>query len=261
MRRGRAAKANATSANESTGDPSADAAAKQESSQPQAQQQPTPYVYESSVKSIATIRTVDEFWSVYNFLTRPNDIANNMTPLDYHFFVEGIKPTWEDEGNAKGGKWIVRLKKGLASRYWEEVILALIGGQFPGVANGDVCGAVISMRYSEDIVSVWNRRADDRESTERLRDAIKKVLRLPSNVHMEYKPHQASLMDKSSFRNTTVWKSSKVERQRSLGDRVDSSERSSDRRGIARRASTGWGEKREGNLPEFSKTSERWRTF
>jgi translation initiation factor 4E len=31
--------------------------------------------------------------------------------------------------NAKGGKWIIRLPKGLASRYWEEIILALIGGQ------------------------------------------------------------------------------------------------------------------------------------
>lgn len=32
--------------------------------------------------------------------------------------------------NAKGGKWIIRLPKGLASRYWEEIILALIGGQY-----------------------------------------------------------------------------------------------------------------------------------
>mmetsp|Transcript_29193 Transcript_29193/g.45364 ORF Transcript_29193/g.45364 Transcript_29193/m.45364 type:complete len:262 (-) Transcript_29193:51-836(-) len=245
MRRGRGQKAA-----ESTGDPSTDASTAGKDA-------PTPY--ESSVKQIATVRTVGEFWDIYNHLTRPNDIPNNMTPLDYHFFLEGVKPTWEDEGNAKGGKWIVRLRKGLASRYWEEVILALIGGQLPGVADGDVCGAVISMRYSEDIVSVWNRRADDRDSTERLRDAIKKVLRLPSNVHMEYKPHQASLMDKSSFRNTTVWKSSKMDRSRSLGER--DSDRGS-RMTSLRNRNNSWGE-REGNLPAPSPksrdSSDRWR--
>jgi len=240
MRRGRSNKGASNNNDQSSGDPTADKETRDVSNNP------TPYVYESSVKPIATVNNVDEFWTVYNFLTRPNDVPNNMTPLDYHFFLEGIKPTWEDEGNAKGGKWIVRLRKGLASRYWEEIILALIGDQLPGVADGEVCGAVISMRYSEDIVSVWNKRADDREATERLREAIKKVLRLPTNVHMEYKPHQASLVDKSSFRNTTVWKSNKVERQRSLGERMGESRN---------RRSNSWGE-REGNP---SPKTDRWR--
>lgn len=29
----------------------------------------------------------------------------------------GIKPIWEDPANKRGGKWIVRLRKGLASRF------------------------------------------------------------------------------------------------------------------------------------------------
>lgn len=141
----------------------------------------TPNPYENSIKIIAAVKTVEDFWTTYDYLVRPNDLP---TTTDYHFFREGIKPTWEDPGNARGGKWIVRLRKGLASRYWEETLLALIGGQFPGVPDGEICGAVVSIRYGEDIVSVWNRRSDDRESTERLRDAIKKILHLPHNVHM-----------------------------------------------------------------------------
>lgn len=159
--------------------------------------------YENSIKQIAKVSTVEEFWHVYNHLQRPNDLPNT---TDYHFFRHGIKPTWEDPSNAKGGKWIVRLRKGLSSRYWEEVVLALIGCQFTGVPHDEVCGAVVSIRYSEDIVSVWNKTANDREVTERLRDCIKKILQLPSFVHMEYKPHENSLQDKSSFRNTQVWK-------------------------------------------------------
>ena len=68
---------------------------------------------------------------------RPNDLPNT---TDYHLFKAGVKPVWEvsfladlrvslvlkrwiqDNANRRGGKWMVRLKKGLASRYWEEVV-------------------------------------------------------------------------------------------------------------------------------------------
>lgn len=99
--------------------------------------------YENSIKTLQTVTTVQEFWETYDFLKRPNDLP---TTTDYHFFREGIKPTWEDSSNAAGGKWIVRLPKGLASRYWEEIILALVGEQFTGVPDGEICGAVLSIR-------------------------------------------------------------------------------------------------------------------
>lgn len=99
--------------------------------------------YETSIKTISTCKSVEQFWETYNFLVRPNDLP---TTTEYQFFREGIKPTWEDPHNAKGGKWIVRLRKGLASRYWEEVMLALIGGQFSGIQDGEICGAVVSIR-------------------------------------------------------------------------------------------------------------------
>ena len=105
----------------------------------------------------------------------------------------------------------MRLPKGLSSRYWEEVILALIGGQFLGIPDGEICGVVLSVRYSEDILGVWNKTALDREIVDRIRDAIKKVLQLPPHANMEYKPHQTSMQDRSSFRNTQVWKPKSLE--------------------------------------------------
>ena len=181
--------------------------------------------YENSIKTICTVSTVEEFWQVYNHLRRPSDLP---TTTDYHFFRGGVKPTWEDPNNAKGGKWIVRLPKGLASRYWEEVVLALIGGQFSGVPDGEITGLVISVRYSEDILGVWNRTAGDREITERIRDAIKKVLQLPSNASLEYKPHQSSMLDRSSYRPNPSWKSkphSSEGRSTSMGDHQTSTRR------------------------------------
>jgi Eukaryotic initiation factor 4E len=52
---------------------------------------------------------------------------------------------WQDEANHAGGKWIIRLKKGLASRCWENLILAMLGEQF--MVGEEICGAVISVRY------------------------------------------------------------------------------------------------------------------
>jgi translation initiation factor 4E len=129
-----------------------------------------------------------------------------------------VSSDFEQPSNAKGGKWIIRMPKGLASRYWEEIILALIGHQFSAIPDGEICGAVLSVRYSEDILGVWNRTASDRDMVERIRDAIKKVLQLPSIANMEYKPHQTSLQDRSSFRNTQVWKPKSLEARTGQND-------------------------------------------
>ena len=62
---------------------------------------------------------------------------------------------------------MVRLKKGLASRLWEEVVLAMIGEQFD--VGHEICGAVVSVRTNEDIISVWNKSADNAEATAKIR--------------------------------------------------------------------------------------------
>ena len=78
--------------------------------------------------------------------------------------------------NLSGGKWIIRLRKGVADRLWEDLVLALVGDQFAGVGGPDsdaelpdICGATISVRQNEDIVSVWNRVEADQKLRERIR--------------------------------------------------------------------------------------------
>jgi len=97
----------------------------------------------------------------------------------------------QDEANQRGGKWIVRLRKGLASRCWENLVLAMLGEQF--MVGGEICGAVVSIRYQEDIISVWNRTASDQNTTGRIRDTLRRVLNLPPNTILEYKTHNDSL--------------------------------------------------------------------
>lgn len=109
--------------------------------------------YEKTLHPMASCETVEEFFEIYRHLNRPSTL-----PLvsDYHMFKKGVRPIWEDEENKKGGKWIVRLKKGVADRYWEDLLLAMIGDQF-FEASDEVCGAVLSVRNGEDILSIWTR--------------------------------------------------------------------------------------------------------
>jgi translation initiation factor 4E len=109
--------------------------------------------YEKSMKPLCKINTAQAFWTVYTHMKRPSSLP---VVSDYHFFKEGIRPVWEDEENKHGGKWIMRLKKGVADRYWEDLLLALIGDQF-AEASEEVCGAVVSVRSGEDVFSIWTK--------------------------------------------------------------------------------------------------------
>ncbi|CAF0762428.1 unnamed protein product [Didymodactylos carnosus] len=137
--------------------------------------------YDSCLKKLGTFGTIEEFWTYYDHMKVPGDL-----PLysDIHLFKENLKPMWEEEGNRNGGKWILRLKKGLSSRLWELLILAVIGEQFQ--VGKEICGIVCSIRPQEDLISVWTKTANNQNVTHRIRETMKKVLNLP----VDYMPNE-----------------------------------------------------------------------
>ncbi|EFY87994.1 hypothetical protein J3458_020761 [Metarhizium acridum] len=149
--------------------------------------------YENTLHGIATVQTVEEFWEIYSHLKRPSTLP---VVSDYHLFKKDIRPIWEDEVNRKGGKWVVRMKKGVADRYWEDLLLSLIGDQF-GDAGEDVCGAVLSMRNGEDILSIWTRTAGGRVL--KIRETMKSVLNFPPNTRVEFKTHDSSIQQRTAI--------------------------------------------------------------
>ncbi|GMT05532.1 hypothetical protein PENTCL1PPCAC_27706, partial [Pristionchus entomophagus] len=158
-----------------------------------------PEEYSQYVQPVAAVSSVQQFWNVYSFISRADSIREK---LDIHFFKEGIRPVWEDPSNCKGGKYILRLKKGLASRIWENLIVTIIGEQF--MVGDEICGAVCSIRNQEDIISLWNKTACNEGVTNRLRDTLKRCLNLPDNAVLEYKRHDDCLKDQSSYRHAAV---------------------------------------------------------
>ncbi|KAL4065955.1 translation initiation factor eIF 4e-like domain-containing protein [Scleroderma citrinum] len=181
--------------------------------------------YEEGIKKVASFSSVESFWSLHTHLSPPSSL---IPTTDYLLFHAGIRrPVWEDPLNRTGGKWIIRLRKGVADRIWEDLICGVVGDLFDecgrekskpdadGNGNGEseavegedwpeICGCTISVRQSEDIISVWNRVDVDLKVREQIRDTIRTVLNLPPTTIMEYKSNNDSIQDKSSFRNSAI---------------------------------------------------------
>ncbi|KAJ5318008.1 hypothetical protein N7508_002516 [Penicillium antarcticum] len=156
---------------------------------------PTPKYsdYEKSTVPLASISSVESFWAVYSHLKRPSLLP---TVSDYHIFKKGIRPVWEDEANKRGGKWIVRFKKGVSDRYWEDLLLAMVGDQF-AEAGDEVCGAVLSVRGGEDVLSVWTRIDGGRNI--KIRETIKRLLAFPGDTNIIWKSHDDSIAQRSAI--------------------------------------------------------------
>ncbi|KAJ2085637.1 hypothetical protein IW140_006234 [Coemansia sp. RSA 1813] len=157
--------------------------------------------YEAAMIRVATFASVESFWASYSHLRRTDQVP---TITDYHMFRAGVRPVWEDPANVAGGKWMVRLKKGISPRMWEKLAIAVVGGAFD--AGDEVCGIVISIRNSEDIISLWNKTAIDHRANGRIRDTMKHVMGLPTDCIIQYKAHNDSLRDTSTFRNADISK-------------------------------------------------------
>lgn len=81
---------------------------------------------------------------------------------DYYLFREGIKPSWEDKMNERGGRWqaILPNKQMLSSskassnfdKCWLELLMSVVGAQYGGFDNLNICGLAAHMRRNQDKV-------------------------------------------------------------------------------------------------------------
>ncbi|POW16835.1 hypothetical protein PSTT_00972 [Puccinia striiformis] len=170
--------------------------------------------YGKAMRRLGSCDTVEQFFSLYLHIKRP---SQHLPISDLHMFVDPIKPAWEDPENVGGGKWTIRLKKGLANRLWETLILSLVGGGLEKLIRNnndssdssdddqddqdegeegwekrrEICGAVLSIRRDEDILAVWHKtgtpESGDGKMAKQVKLSLQTVLQLPLNCHLVYK--------------------------------------------------------------------------
>ncbi|KAI0380775.1 translation initiation factor eIF4e [Hypomontagnella monticulosa] len=146
--------------------------------------------YDKTLHAMMMVKTAEEFWLAYSHLKRPSSLP---TVSDYHLFKKGIRPIWEDDENKLGGKWVLRLKKGIADRYYEDLLMACVGDQFGDEAD-EVCGVVLSMRNGEDVLSIWTRSTG--QKVLKIRETMRRVLNCPPDTRIEFKSHDASMQQR-----------------------------------------------------------------
>ncbi|KAK8099986.1 translation initiation factor eif4e3 protein [Apiospora kogelbergensis] len=153
--------------------------------------------YDKTLHPMARVATLEEFWTVHRHLKRPSELP---VVTDYHFFKEGVRPIWEDDENKEGGKWTLRMKKGIADLYWTETMMALIGDALSDGSdemNNAINGMVLSVRNGEDILSIWTSGTDS--IVLKVRDMLKSWLKCPSNTIIEFKSHTDSMTQRAQI--------------------------------------------------------------
>ncbi|GAA5802866.1 hypothetical protein HPULCUR_008341 [Helicostylum pulchrum] len=144
-----------------------------------------------NLKEIISVDTVEDFWSTFNNIAKVNHLGPSS---NYHLFKQGIRPEWEDESNAEGGKFGIQFPKNKAGEaindYWMYLLLAVIGEQL--ATDEEICGAVISVRKSFYRIALWVKTSDDEEKIEKISQELRQVLNLAEDIPIEFTAHGES---------------------------------------------------------------------
>mmetsp|Transcript_8011 Transcript_8011/g.24122 ORF Transcript_8011/g.24122 Transcript_8011/m.24122 type:complete len:219 (+) Transcript_8011:43-699(+) len=122
--------------------------------------------WDQNLKLVNNMSTVENFWSTFNNIAEPSALMPSST---YHLFKEGIAPKWEDPMNEAGGKltlMIPRKERGNLNQFWLNTVLMVIGEGFGPEESDDICGAVLSIRRTQDRIALWTRSAMKKELQE-----------------------------------------------------------------------------------------------
>ena len=96
-------------------------------------------------------------------------------------FVDGIKPLWEDEKNKTGGRWSIRIPKTHSNKFWEDLLLAMIGEQFSNAE--EINGIMISLKPNFDTIQIWNRNSKESEN---VKNDLLKILKIEEGMKIDY---------------------------------------------------------------------------
>ena len=153
--------------------------------------------YEDNLKKLAEFETLEEFWSIFQYMKKPDDCKPG---IEFQLFKDQIKPAWEDENNKQGGRISIKLRKNYSTLVWEESVLAFIGNTFPEEVKEQINGIVINCKKDFNMLQLWikNFKEDVASLVEK---NIREVLQIPNEVVLEIKPFFQPKKEYNNYNN------------------------------------------------------------
>jgi translation initiation factor 4E len=150
--------------------------------------------WKDNLSNCGSFDTVESYWKIYNNLKPAGELSLNS---NYHVFREGVVPMWEDPVNKDGGKFVLTLpkkdsKSGKIDEWWLFTVLSIIGETLDMDGN-EVCGAVVSIRKSQDRIALW-LKSSDKERCSTIGAKWKKCLEMNKTI-LKFQEHKAGTLE------------------------------------------------------------------
>ena len=91
-----------------------------------------------------------------------------------HVFRQGVHPVWEDPHFEKGSSFSIKSQKFQSSKYWEDLLLAMLGEQFE--TPNFVMGLVLKLRPMFDKIDIWLNDATNEAAIASTRASLLQIL-------------------------------------------------------------------------------------
>ena len=100
-----------------------------------------------------------------------------------HLFKTGIKPVWEDPAFVNGCQLEIKSQKQQTSKFWEDLILAMMGEQFE--EENFIAGMVMKLKPQFDKIAIWMVDASNEKAIKSVKDKVIEILQVEEAV-VEY---------------------------------------------------------------------------
>ena len=110
----------------------------------------------SGYKKVHEVETITDFWNLYNFWNKNNNITNK------HFFLmkNDTNPIWEDPINIQGGCWSFKILDDKAYKLYEELSLYLVCEKLCPTISDEIMGLSICLKKNNNvIIKIWNNNS------------------------------------------------------------------------------------------------------
>jgi translation initiation factor 4E len=157
--------------------------------------------YSDCMQEIVTVKSVKQFWSMFNHIPQPSVLLQNKRIVAFEneaprtvsslmLFRQGVRPEWEDPANREGGHIHFQFRPNIApgnlDEYWNNIVLALMGNTLEPI-DGEYLPVVQGVRLVDKVTSqrpggvrfeVWFGKPIDERHVPYLRSQLLAVMTL-----------------------------------------------------------------------------------